>query len=79
MSEKFVTPAVMTWEEIKNNEDHRIAIKRQAIMFWKSKHTVFAEERPMKRWILCVQLIVDTWIHLGPQKDHVPHGKPILL
>lgn len=60
----------MTWEEIKAN--HRDDIKRQAIMFYGSKDTVFAGERPMKRWTLCVQMIVETWLMLGPQKDHVP-------
>ena len=69
----------MTIDEIKNNEDHRMAIKRQAIMFWRSKDSVFADERPMKRWSLCVQLVAETWLYLGPQKDHVPTGPAIRL
>jgi hypothetical protein len=66
----------MTWEEIKTN--HRDDIKRQAIRFYRSKDTVFAGERPMKRWTLCVQIIVEAWLMLGPQLDNVP-GKPICL
>ena len=62
----------MTFDQIKSDENHRTAIKRQAIMFYKSKENVFAGERPMKRWTLCVQMILDTWICLGPQRDHVP-------
>ena len=63
-------PQAMTWDEIKAN--HRDDIKRQAIMFYRSKENVFADERPMARWTNCVRLIVDTWLALGPQKDHVP-------
>lgn len=62
-------PPAMTWEEIKAN--HRDDIKRQAIMFYKSKN-VFDGEPRKKRWTLCVQMIVDTWLALGPQRDHVP-------
>ena len=69
-------PPKMTWEEIKTN--HRDDIKRQAIRFYRSKDTVFAGERPMKRWTLCVQIIVEAWLMLGPQLDNVP-GKPICL
>ena len=72
MSAAHTIPMAMTWEEIKADENHRIAIKRQAIGFYLSKENVFAGERPMKRWLLCVKMIVDTWIHLGPQRDHVP-------
>jgi hypothetical protein len=60
----------MTWEEIKAN--HREAIKRRAIDFYKSKESVFAGEPPMKRWRSCVQLIVETWMMLGPQRDNLP-------
>lgn len=62
-------PPQMTWEEIKAN--HRDDIKRQAIMFYKSKN-VFEGEPRKKRWTLCVQMIVEMWLMLGPQKDHVP-------
>jgi hypothetical protein len=59
----------MTWEEIKAN--HRDDIKRQAIMFYKSKNFLDGEPRK-KRWASCVQMVVETWLMLGPQKDHVP-------
>jgi hypothetical protein len=62
-------PPKMTWEEIKAS--HRDDIKRQAILFYKSKN-VFDGEPRKKRWTLCVQMIVETWLMLGPQRDHVP-------
>ena len=64
-------PPAMTFEQIKANESHRVAIKRQAIQFYKSNNA-FADDRPMQRWLNCVSLVVDAWIHLGPQRDHVP-------
>lgn len=62
-------PLAMTWEEIKAH--HRDAIKRQAIMFYKSKNVFDGEPRKI-RWELCVEMIVEAWIVLGPQRDHVP-------
>ena len=65
-------PPKMTWDEIKAN--HRDDIKRQAIMFYRSRNVFECEPRKL-RWELCVKLIVDTWSMLGPQRDHMPSLK----
>ena len=62
-------PLAMTFDEIKAN--HLDDIKRQTIMFYKSNNVFDGEPRKL-RWKLCVRLIVETWLVLGPQKDHVP-------
>ena len=48
---------------------HKRDIQRQAIYLWKNKASVFAGERPYQRWRMCVQIVAESWMQLGPQKD----------
>ena len=64
----------MTIEEV---VARKADIHRQAITFYKSKGMFDGEPRK-KRWRLCVQVVAETWMMLGPQADNVPE-KPILL
>ena len=61
----------MTFDELKASSEHRDAVKRQAIMFYKSRNVFEGEPRKV-RWHQCLLLVVDTWLALGPQADHVP-------
>ena len=66
-SARLIPPA-MTLEEIKSK--HIEDIKIQAIEFYMSKTNVFAGDPPMKRWRSCVQMVVECWLILGPQKHN---------
>ena len=59
----------MTWEQIKAN--HRDDIKRQAILFYKSR-ACFEGDPRRKRWTACVRMVVESWMALGPQLDSIP-------
>ena len=45
--------------------------------FFKGKGCFDGEPR-RKRWSMCVRMVAETWMMLGPQLDNVP-GTPICL
>lgn len=69
-----VIPPRMTVEELLQ---HKAAIQRQAIPFFKGKGCFDGEPR-RKRWSMCVRMVAETWMMMGPQLDNVP-GTPICL
>lgn len=62
----------MTLEEIRLKA---VDIKRQTILLYKSG---ICKGPRRKRWEMAAQIVIKSWLILGPQLDYIPSGVIIL-